>query len=162
MVEAMLARADPRRRPRRGDARRSWQRGGDSGRAARRAIAAGLVPRVRKRFHAASLACYESSSALARLQGDRDERDRVVALAAAFAAMKSREREHERDPNATWFDVAEFYVDVARVMPPNVDCQSKHVGPAAAALAAMLRAFPGTADDAEAMRRAAVIPAPRA
>ena len=162
VVEAMLARVDPAPTARaEADAAAVVSAAvNDSGRAARRAIAAGLVRRVRKRFHAASLACYESSSALARLQGDRDERDRVVALAAAFAAMKSREREHERDPNATWFDVAEFYVDVARVMPPNVDCQSKHVGPAAAALAAMLRAFPGTADDAEeAMRRAAVIPA---
>ena len=115
---------------------------------------------MRKRFHAASLACYESPSALARLEGDRDERDRAVALAAALAAMQSRQREHERDANATRFDVAEFYVDVARVMPPNVDRHSVHVGAAAAALAAMVRSFPETAVDAEeAMRRAAVIPA---
>ena len=162
VVEAMLARADPAPTPRAeadaaavvADAVR------DSGRAARRAIAAGLIPRVRKRFHAASLACYESPSALARLEGDRDERDRAVALAAALAAMQSRQREHQRDANTTRFDVAEFYVDVARVMPPNVDRHSVHVGAAAAALAAMVRSFPETAVDAEeAMRRAAVIPA---
>ena len=160
----------------------------ESSRAARRAVEAGLVQWTTRRIHQLSLAHLDarvseervseetpnpSESATSARVGprtpspltdpflrDREVRDRLAAVASAFSVLKRAERARERDAARalTRTDLGEFFVDVTRLLPPNIShpCLTSPV--VAEAFAAMLAAYPGAVREAErALRRAATL-----
>ena len=121
----------------------------DNPRLARNWHDAGALRVFMRYVHEISLAAAEDEDVREGIRSDPAKHDEITGALAAFASLKSREREKDRDANITIGGVDAFYYDCVRLLPPHAPVFASHVPAAAAALAATRIAFPATAVECE-------------